>query len=847
MNTNDSPRIFRSTLKALLGVALWVLVAVAPAAAEPDQIQFDIPAQLLSSALITFGDQADVTIGIADGTPIDGVETQGLTGTYRLEGALSELLSGTDLEGVQGDDNSIVVRPQTQEPTATVPDEEPEPPPETTREENPEEPEPAPDVAAAPRRIEEVVVTAQKRTQTMQDVPIAVSAFEAEFFAATGIETATALIDYTPGLSGTTTGYSNPSWGIRGAVNSNNTAGSENSVAMFQDEAYIGRDQLAAASIFDVARVEVVRGPQSTLFGRNAVSGAINVITNKPTHENSLHLFAGFGNEDQLKYGAIGNLAVSDTFFLRGGFQAYSLSGIDTNVVYDKERFVDDFIGRLMARWAPNEDVEVLLTLQGSENENNLQRYHNPGLATQLGQPVGTEDFDDQIMQEGPNIEELSTRGVDLRVTWDINQSLTLTSISDWRYFDQFYSQDLDGVFYDFGPLLGVGEGLGGINFGFHPVADTLAQEFRLNGTTGKVNWLTGISYFYEQIDELSYIFSDGWGLDATDDTITEGDTKAFAVYGDIAYSASDRVTLTAGLRFTRDEKTWSMENVPGFLGFFGNTDGAVLYDEREWDDVSPRLVVDYAPTDNVLLFGSWSRGYKAGGFNSQAEDTDQPPDGIGDQVRSFDPEYIEAFEVGVKSTLFRGSLRANFSLYFNEYTDMQVETIINLQIFTDNATKAPIKGAEVELTWLPEGVEGLRFDFAYAYIDGTYEGVIEGVDVTGNQLLQVPKNSINIGANYDLNMNAGLLAFFLGYNWNSEQFFDPFESELLKEDPYGVLNGSIRFLKGGGGKWEVGLIGENLTDVDYSLLNQDVIGFGTKHYLRAYPRLVRLEFGYRF
>jgi len=697
----------------------------------------------------------------------------------------------------------------------------------------------APLVLAESTIIEEIVVTAQKRAESIQDVPIALSTFDEGFFMDTGIATVSALIDYTPGLTGSTTGYSNPIWGIRGIVSNDAFAGSENSVGVFVDEAYIGRDQLSAASFFDVNRVEVAKGPQGTLFGRNAVAGAIHIITNKPESENRLHLSAGIGNEGQRKYGLIGNWAVTDTFALRAAFQGKELDGIDTNVVNGKEREVDDLVGRVTARWMASDKVEVLVAVQGSRNENNLQRYHVPDLAAAFGSAGGGERYPSKIANDGPNKEEIDSWGVDLRVNWAINKDLSFAAIADYRYFDHFYSQDIDGIAADFGPALGIGPGLGGINFQFDPRAESYSQEFRLNGSQAQFDWFVGASLFYEDITEDSQLFTDGFGVVAADETLTSGDTNAYAVYGDLAYQVTDKLTLAAGLRFTHDEKSWCTTNVANFGGFFGNTGGAKLCDDESWSDVSPRLVADYKVSEDLMVYASYTLGYKAGGFNAQADDMNN--NGIAEKVRVFDPEEVTAYELGAKSTWLDGALQVNASVYLNDYTDLQVETISNAQVFVDNASDADIKGLELEVTWLPP-MQGLRVNASYARIDGEYENaIIEGANVSGNRLLQAPQNSYTLSGNYDKTTDVGSVSIFLGYNWLDEQFYDTFETEITKQDSYGIWNGSVRFTPKNE-SWNIAIVGENLDDKEYSLLNQDPIGFGVLHFIRGYPRYLRLE-----
>ena len=703
-------------------------------------------------------------------------------------------------------------------------------------------------VAADENLIEEIVVTAQKREQNLQDVPISISVFSEGFFDKTGIDNVSALIDYTPGFTGTTTGVTNPGWGIRGAVTNDATAGSENSVGVFQDEAYIGRDQLAAASFFDVERVEALKGPQGSLFGRNTLAGAVNIITKKPGSEDTLDLLIGVGNEGQAKYSAIGNLAVSDTFALRAGVQYREFSGIDVNIINGRERSSEDLIGRIMARWNPSDSVEILAMVQGSKNENNLQRYHVPELATDFGEPAGTEDFDKEIAQAGPNFEEIDTTGVNLRVTWNINETMQLTSISDFRDFEHEYGQDIDGLSSEDLLAIVFGDsslnGIGGVNFRFDPFADTLAQEFRLSGSRDRADWMVGVSYFKEDISESNFIYVDVPESSVPPDQQDSiGVTKSIAAYADMTFRATDQLSLTAGVRANSDEKSWTTNNIARLFGFLGDTGGQILSAKDDWSDVSGRLVIDYAVSDSVLVYGSWAQGFKAGGFNATAEDTNG--DGVGDTAKSFDPEDLTAYEIGAKMSLLDGALVANVSAYTNDYTNLQVETLENLQLLVANAAKADVKGLEVELTWVPS-IEDLVLRATYAKIDGEYEGVIGGIDVTGNKVHFTPENSFTFSAEYEVDLNSGSLDFFGGYIWIDEQFFDPFNSSLLKEDAYSLINANIRYTAESQ-KWFLALTGSNLGDTEYALLNQDPVGFGVRHYNRALPRMYMLQLGMYF
>lgn len=691
--------------------------------------------------------------------------------------------------------------------------------------------------------IEEIVVTAQKRSESAQDVPIALTAFNEAFFRDTSVSTLHELIDYTPGFTGTTTGGGNPAWGIRGAVSNDAFAGSENSVGVFQDEAYIGRDQLAGAAFFDVQRVEVLKGPQGSLFGRNTIAGAINIIANKPQNSDSLSLFLGAGNESQRQFEAIANWAANDHLAFRFGARYEDFDGIDLNVVNGKERFTEALIARASMAWAPTELLDVLLTLQMSDNENNYQRYHNPDLALAFGNLEGTVPFGPRIAQDGPNFEDIETEGVDVRLTWNFDESLTLTSITDYRKFTHDYAQDIDGILLDLGPVFGIGTGVGGVNFGFNPSATTYAQEFRLSGIKDRLDWFLGASYFKEDISEDNNLFTDGPVLALSDRSFTSGDTRALAVYGDAAYHLSEQWTIRGGMRYTRDQKSWCVRGVAGLVGSFGETAGRDLCTEDSWTDVSPRLVVDYSPTPELLIYASVALGYKAGGFGGTAIDEDG--DGIGDRAISFDPEELKAIEFGLKATLLDNRLQANISAYSNDYKDLQVENIENANVVISNAADADINGLELEINWLPP-VNGMTLYANYSLIDGEVSGEIEGIQVRKNRPGFTPKHSYTVAARQELETGSGQLAFYLAYNWKDKVYFDSFQTPLLTEDDYGLLNGSVRYTSGSG-RWNLAIVGENLSDQEYSLLNQNPVGFGTRHFIRGLPRMVRLEFGINF
>lgn len=675
--------------------------------------------------------------------------------------------------------------------------------------------------------IEEVVVTAQKRSESVQSVPISITALEAVFIEDAGVTNITDIIPYTPGLSGSTVGGGTPLWAIRGIATTSFASGSENSIGIFIDEAYIGRNTIAVGSFFDVERVEIVKGPQGTLFGRNASAGAINIITNKPAARNSLHLKVGAGNEGQQRYEVVGNAALNDTFALRLAALSNEHDGIQTNLFTGSDvNDRDELAARLSARYTPSDDFEALFSAQHFEFEGLTYRGPNSALEGVEFPSSFTNSIDDIP-------ERIDAQGYDLRLTWALSDGITLTSISDYRDWSYEFAQDIDGV------------GFLTINFLQPDVnAETKSQEFRLSGSRGAVDWFIGASYFQEDISEIQV-------LDVTADTLVQlgflppgalppdlvlsdriaavGDFSAVAVYGDIAWNVNDRFKITAGARWTEDDKDWTTSTVADLELLAPNTFGPLRGSER-WTKVTPRLAVDYQVNPDVLIYANVGKGYKAGGFNSTT-------DGLA--VQGFDPETNTAYEAGVKSTLADGRLRVNAAYYVSDYEDLQVQTIKGGLVFTANAADVDIDGLELDLVLLPP-VKGLEIGANANFMNAEFkDAIITGVDVSGQKVSFAPDTTYSIYGRYEVPVGkAGDLSFFAAYNYQSKIKFDVLTA--LNEDSYGLWNGRIRFTSRNE-KWSASLIGENIGDKAYAVIRQDPLGLGPQ-VVRGTPLFWRFE-----
>ena len=275
-------------------------------------------------------------------------------------------------------------------------------------------------------QLEEVVVTAQKREQNLQEVPITISAVSEEMIVKTGVNTISQVIPMVPGLTGSDYGLATNTWAIRGISSNDWTIGSEPSVGVFIDDAYVGRNAFATSVFFDINRIEVVKGPQGTLFGRNAAAGAISLVSNKPSDENELNLSIAYGDEGQLRYEVIGNLAASDTFAVRLAYQHDEWEGMWEEVNSGEDAYQESDTVRLSARWSPSDDFEAILRGNYGEAETNYTSALNTGLST-IAPGV---EYPDKYAVNHPNDESYENSGVGLRLTWNLSDTMTLSSRS---------------------------------------------------------------------------------------------------------------------------------------------------------------------------------------------------------------------------------------------------------------------------------------------------------------------------------------------------------------------------------------------------------------------------------
>jgi iron complex outermembrane receptor protein len=451
---------------------------------------------------------------------------------------------------------------------------------------------------------------------------------------------------------------------------------------------------------------------------------------------------------------------------------------------------------------------------------------YNPSLST-VAPGV---DFPDQIAKSTEDAEAAESDGISLRLVWDLGGDMTLTSITDRRSFDYSYAQDSDGTADDalIDAIFAIGAGGSSLEFGNHTKQDNFSQELRLNGSTENSDWFMGVSYFSEDIAESTRLDLIGTALGMAvlgqDLTLTEGETKALGLYGDVAWSLTEKFKLTAGVRWSDDENSWCTDgDAQIFLVAVITLEQ--LCATNSWSEVTPRLVADYSISDDVMLYASVSKGYKGGGFNTAAADYDG--DFVGDAVAGFNPEMNQAFELGLKSSLMDDRMQFNASLFSNDYEDLQLLSATLGGILVENAAEADTQGVELEWNYLATDNLVLRANMA------VLDSEFTAGDYKGNDLPYAPGNTGTVSASYQ----QGAFNYFVMYTKQDDFFFDA--GNLLEEKGYGLVNAKISYAPEGA-NWDLGLSVHNATDEDYAAAKAD-IGLGAA-INRGMPRLVKFE-----
>lgn len=671
----------------------------------------------------------------------------------------------------------------------------------------------------AAAQLEEVIVTAQRKAENLQDVPIAISALSAEAIEKSGIHELSSIAVRVPGLSFTAFSPGQNIVSIRGASSNDDGAGTDGSVAMFVDDVYLGRISNINPELFDLERIEVLRGPQGTLYGKNTIGGAINVVSTRPNLEQfEGKVKVGFGNYGRIDLAGLvtGPLSENLAFKLSGNFR--NRDGWVDNKVLNKEQRDDNTKGLKAQLLYEDDRTEWLLTFDYNDLDVadmgrvplRFEVGGNPGVfRSGYVEACGDRSNSDGSCSAGPidGYAKREARGVSSKFVVALTENVELTSITAYREAESDWNMDSIGS-----PMLP-------LNNDIFDITEQISQEFRITGNPNEqINYVAGLWYLGEKTDRTECFDLNGGGpagapgaatLDAatagTDCTpLTDGsegyqqinEADSYALFGQVDIELTERLKLVIGGRYSYEEKSIinravTNERLPGTpaTGCVGrgnqpgyNASGLCIIAQNfgpllvkdSWNAFTPKVSLSFQLRDDANVYVVYSEGFKSGGF-AAAPQTEE------DARRTLDQEEATNIEVGFKG-VFGGILRLNASIFRVEYKGLQIQnfgTPANQvgafgRFLTFNAGDAEVTGLEAEATVLIGNNLTLAGFFGYNDSEfGTTNiaNAAASADQKGNQLLRAPKYKYGFNADWALPFSGGSVLNLTGsYNFTDKQ-----------------------------------------------------------------------------
>lgn len=736
--------------------------------------------------------------------------------------------------------------------------------------------------------LEEVVVTAQKREQNLQDVSVAVTAFSGNALRELNMTNSVDIAGQTPGLNiGTPVGEgNNPSITLRGVGLNDFNDNNEGPIAVYRDEVYQSAMPGLTFQLFDMERVEVLRGPQGTLYGRNATGGLVHFISKKPTEEMEGYLDLSLAEYNQVKFeGAIGG-SITDSIQGRVSLARNDHDGYVDNRIGPDANEADSYAYRVQLNFDITDNFSALFNVHGGDANTLAPQYQHQATDDGTG-TAGVTDFFGYSDNDGDPFEgdygqkgilDIESEGYALTLNWKVGE-IDFISITAVEQVDKLHRENTDmGPF----PI---------INPQFASENDQFSQEFRVSGNTDSMNWVAGVYYFDNEVEGALDLRNDFPGplVDAITgappgtfgpdlvpflnyDVDYKQETDSLGFFGQVEYELSDALVLTVGLRYTQEDREMDYQNRtdgdpnavlnsclipagdvcgfgfgPGFPGtntYIDFTDANPLVknsdlNEIDTDNVSGKIGLDFRPNDDILIFFNIARGFKSGGFNGGFLDF---TDGVMETDIPFDEEELTSYEIGLKSTLAGGALRFNATAFYYDYKDYQALTFAGLSQFINNSD-AEVQGLDLEMVWLPN--DSWDISLGASFLDTEVDEVtVRGVGtVSGTEMVLAPEFSVNGLVRFQA---TDALSLQLDFNHQDDHYFDITNSDVSKEDSYTVFNARIGYKVSD--NLTVAAYVKNLTDEEYRVYTFDFTGpAGFNQQFYAPPRWYGVNVNYSF
>ncbi|WP_404477599.1 TonB-dependent receptor [Novosphingobium sp. BL-52-GroH] len=677
----------------------------------------------------------------------------------------------------------------------------------------------------------DIIVTAQRRSERLQDVPIAISAVSGESLQARAVSN---LQDFTATIPSVNVQQRRASGviTIRGIGFEIATAGADPGVAVHTDGVYVSRPAAAIANFYDLERVEVARGPQGTLYGRNATGGAVNIITHAPGDTLNGYIDASYGNFNALTVeGAVGG-PIADGVSARIAFRTDDHDGYGKNLANGRD--VNDLKTRAMRariRIEPVADLRIDLSADYYHQNDSFftPHFEGPYVATSVVLGASAPGKQDVNLDQD-TINKRTFWGASANVEWNLNDRILVRSITGYRSNKYYWYNDGDGT------------NLYVARVGRNEDGHSWSQELQLVGTMPRLNWVLGGYYFFE------HNFANGFGSIPSinlfnNDQVGILETNSYAVFGQATYKLTDWIGITAGGRYTEEKKALVYEATGTLPNRVLRDDAVAGPSTAKFHSFTPKLSIDYKAARDILLYASVQRGFKSGGY------------AVGAKTPAFRPETIWSYEAGVKATWLDGSLRTNISVFHYDYTDLQVGFIQGLVSVVTNAASAKVNGLEAEVTIRP--TRRFTIEANGSLLDATYSDYrttdpnrrsLGVLDLSGNRLAQAAKHSGFVAAQYEIPAFDGGITLRGEYTFSGPVFFDAFNQPQFSGRGYDVMNAFVTY-RTSDERWSVAGFVRNLADADVAVggLVGSVLQGAPIQMSYLPPRTYGLRVGYRF
>lgn len=686
--------------------------------------------------------------------------------------------------------------------------------------------------AEAAETSQTITVTARKREERGQDVPQSLNVFSGAALEASGVTQLDELQFRTPGLKVTAALGSFIS--IRGVSNNASPRGGSASTAVHLDGVYLPRPEMALNEVFDLNRIEVLKGPEGTLYGRNATAGVINYLSRDPGRGTGFDGFVGGGSFGLLRAQAGGNVALGEGMALRISGVHSKDDGYTKNIGSGGgEVDARDFSAvRLKGLFTLTRDVQLRLTVQASDDAGTLGlgASHNPETTNAYVFRSGAPLRESPRRIRLDTAPDVSKRGTLVSATTDaaLGGGLSLKSITGLVNYTSRSAADADGV----GGFIENSAALNRSRF--------LSQELQLSGSAGRAfSWTSGLYVSQEKTSGNQQIVdSESYPADLTPLPLFginfNSTARNAALFGEGTWQFNDKLSLLVGARYSRERQQGVSD---GFVLDFSTFRPQPFGGDRSITSsrFTPKALVQYKFDRNTMAYASVTTGFKSGGINFNAP------------VVTYKPEKITSYEVGTKLVRGGGALELDVAAFYYDYSDLQLRTVVGNQTPISNVAKSTIQGLEFTLVARP--LRDLSFDLNAAYVDSELKNYISPAtrtDLSGAPLPMTPKASATAGAEYRFSVAGGSLSLRGEVNHQSTVIFPAFQNTAIeRQEGVTLVNANLRYTFAGGGTY-LALIGRNLTDKTYMSNRNFARGFYDLQTFAA-PRTVELRLGTRF